>query len=155
MKVLSLALLTGFTLHAQHDITPAVRDRIEKAVLEVNAQMTAASEALDIDRLFSYMLPNERGSIILNGVLYATREDALAAVKANARGGASVRYFWKSLMVTVVSPTTALLVSQGESVVRPDRDPDHPVTTPFLQTVLFVLSDGKWRALHAHQSAPR
>jgi len=117
--------------------------------------MTAASEALDIDRLFSYMLPNDRGSIILNGVLYATREDALAAVKANARGGASVRYFWKSLMVTVLSPTNALLVSLGEAVVRPDRDPDHPVTTPFSQSILFVLAEGKWRALHAHQSAQR
>jgi len=30
MKVFVLALLTGFTLRAQHDVTPAVRDRIER-----------------------------------------------------------------------------------------------------------------------------
>ena len=27
------------------------------------------------------------------------------------------------------------------------------VLTPFAQSILFVLTDGQWRALHAHQSA--
>ncbi|MEO8596895.1 MAG: nuclear transport factor 2 family protein [Candidatus Solibacter sp.] len=154
MKALILPLLLCAGLPAQ-DIAPAVRDRIEKAVLEVNAQMTAASEDLDIDRLFSYVLPNERGSIVLNGKLYVTREEALAAVKSAARGGATVKYAWKKLLVTVISPSTALLVAEGESVIRPDSDSEHPVVTPFVQSLLFVLADGKWKALHAHQTAQR
>ena len=41
----------------------------------------------------------------------------------------------------------------GESEVRTTQNPDSPIVTPFAQSILFVLSDGKWRALHAHQSA--
>jgi len=55
-------------------LTLSARDAIEKAVLEVNAQMTRAAEDRDIDRLFSFMLPNERGSIIQSGKLFPARD---------------------------------------------------------------------------------
>jgi hypothetical protein len=147
MKVLILICALVLPVVAQDNAA------IEKAVLEVNAQMTQASEAGDIDGLFGYMLPNAKGSIILNGNLYLTREAALAAVKAGFRGGASVKYRWKSLLVTVISPNTALLVADGESEVRTTQNPDSPIIAPFAQSIVFVLRDGKWRALHAHQSA--
>jgi hypothetical protein len=125
---------------------------IEKAVLEVNAQMTRAAEDLDIDRLFSFMLPNERGSIIQSGNLFPTREEALATVKQNFQGVAAVKYRWKRQLVTVLSPTTALLVCDGETEFRTAQDPPLTIIRPFAQTVLFVLTDGKWKALHAHMS---
>ena len=125
---------------------------IEKAVLEVNAQMTRAAEDLDIDRLFSFMLPNDRGSIIQTGNLLLTREEALAAVKRSFQGVAAVKYHWKRQMVTVISPTTALLVGEGETEFRTAQDPQAAITRPFAQTVLFMLTDGKWKALHAHMS---
>ena len=129
---------------------------IEKAVLEVNAQMTRAAEDLDIDRLFSFMLPNDRGSIIQSGNLLLTREEALATVKRSFQGVAAVKYHWKRQLVTVISPTTALLVGEGETEVRTAQDPQAAFTRPFAQTVVFVLTDGKWQALHAHMStAPR
>ena len=147
------ALIFCAAICAAAQAAPQENALIEKAVLEVNAQMTRAAEDRDIDRLFSFMLPTDRGSIALNGVLYSTRDDAQAAVKRNARGGATVKYNWKKLLVTVISPTTALLVSEGEAEIRPDQDPAHPVVAPFSQTVLFLLTDGKWKAIHAHQSA--
>ena len=146
MKVLILICALALPLAAQDNAA------IEKAILEVNAKMTQASEDGDIDALFGYMLPNAKGSIILNGNLFLTREAALAAIKAGARGGATVKYRWKNLLVTVISPTTAMLVAEGESEIRPPQR-DTPIVTPFAQSVLFVLADGKWRALHAHQSA--
>ena len=64
--------------------------------------------------------------IVLNGKLFLTREAALDSVKANARGGATVKYRWKNLQVTVISPTTALLVADGESEIRPIADSRRP-----------------------------
>jgi hypothetical protein len=134
-------------------LTASARAAIEKAVLEVNAQMTRAAEDRDIDRLFSFMLANDRGSIIQSGNLFETREDALATVKRNFQGVAAIRYRWKRQLVTVISPTVALLVCDGESEIRTVQEPPSTLVTPFAQSVLFVLTDGKWKALHAHNSA--
>ena len=99
-------------------LTASGRAAIEKAVLEVNAQMTRAAEDRDIDRLFSFMLANDRGSIIQSGRLVTTREEALATVKRNFQGVAAIKYRWNRQLVTVISPTTALLMCDGESEVR-------------------------------------
>jgi len=142
----------GFGSPQESGLTASAVEKIEKAVLDVNAQMTRAAEDRDIDRLFSFMLPNERGSIIQSGKLFPAREEAHATVKRNFQGVADVRYHWKRRLVTVISPTTALLVCDGEAEIRTTQEPPSTFITPFAQTVLFVLSDGKWKALHAHQS---
>jgi ketosteroid isomerase-like protein len=127
---------------------------IEKAVLEVNAQMTRAAEARDIDRLFGFMLPNERGSIAQSGFLFLSSEDAHASVKRSFAAVQKIAYRWKHQMVTVLSPDAAILVADGESEAT--FADGTTVVTPFAQTVVFVRKDGEWKALHAHQStAPR
>ena len=159
MRALILgAVLCAFTAAAfaepqQSGLSASGRAAIEKAVLEVNAQMTRAAEDRDIDRLFSFMLATDRGSIIQSGNLFLTREEALATVKRNFQGVAAIKYRWKRQLVTVISPTTALLVCDGESEIRTAQDTPATFVTPFAQTVLFVLTDGKWKALHAHNSA--
>src|SRR5215471_6070417 len=112
----------GFASPPESDLTAPARDAIEKAVLEVNAQMTRAAEARDIDRLFSFMLPNERGSIIQSGRLFPARDEAHATVKRNFQGVAEIKYHWKRQLVTVISPTTALLVCDGEAEIRTTQD---------------------------------
>src|SRR5450631_2050128 len=102
----------------ENGLTASARTAIEKAVLEVNAQMTRAAEDRDIDRLYSFMQANDRGSIVQSGNLFPTREEALATVKRNFHGVAAIQYRWKRQFVTVLSPTTALLVCDGESEVR-------------------------------------
>jgi hypothetical protein len=161
MRALALcaALLAAVTAASagpqESGLTVPGRAAIEKAVLEVNGQMTRAAEDRDIDRLFSFMLPTDRGSIVQSGNLFLTREEALATVKRSFQGVAAIKYRWKRQLVTVISPTTALLVCDGESEVRTAQDPPATFVTPFAQTVLFVLTDGKWKALHAHNSAVR
>src|ERR1022692_2303781 len=86
MKVLILCAAvcaTGFAAPQETGLTASGRAAIEKAVLEVNAQMTRAAEDRDIDRLFSFMLANDRGSIIQSSNLFPTREEALSTVKRN------------------------------------------------------------------------
>jgi uncharacterized protein (TIGR02246 family) len=126
---------------------------IEEAVLAINAEMERAAGAGDADRLFSFMLDTDKGSIIQNGVFLATREDALQRVKGNLRGISKVEYRWKRQYVTVLSADVALLTAEGESVATTTEG--QVFTTPFAQTVVFVMREGHWKALHAHQSSPR
>ncbi len=128
------------------------RATIEKAVLEVSSQMTRAAENLDVDRLFSFMLPNDRGSIVQYGNVLQTREQALERTREGFRGLHSIEYRWKRRQVTVVSPTVALLVAEGEA--RATTEQGESFSRPFAQTLVFLLTDGQWKVLHAHQSAP-
>jgi len=126
---------------------------IEEAVLAVSAEMTKAGEAMDADRLFGYMLDTDKVSVIQNGVVMTTRQQALEQVRSNLSGIAGIKYDWKHQYVTVLSPEVAVLAAEGESTATTTAG--QTFTTPFAQTVVFVLRDGRWKAIHAHQSAPR
>jgi len=126
---------------------------IEEAVLAVSAEMTKAGEALDADRLFGHMLDTDKVSVIQNGVVMTTRQEALEQVRSSLRGLAAVKYDWKRQYVTVLSPEVAVLAAEGQSTATTTAG--QTFTTPFAQTVVFVLRDGAWKAIHAHQSAPR
>ena len=126
---------------------------IEDAVLAVSAEMTKAGEAADADRLFGYMLETDKGSVIQNGVLLATRQEALERVRNNLGGISRIQYRWKRQYVTVLSPEVAVLAAEGESTATTTAG--DTFTTPFAQTVVFVLRAGNWKVIHAHQSTPR
>ncbi len=133
--------------------TRAETKSIEDAVLAVSAQMTSAGEAVDADRLFSYMLDTDKGSVIQNGVVMVTRQEALERVRSNLRGISKIQYRWKNQYVKVLSPEVAVLAAEGESTATTTAG--DTFTTPFAQTVVFVLEAGSWKAVHAHQSSPR
>ena len=126
---------------------------IEAAVLAVHAEMTRAGEAGDADRLFSYMLDTDKGSVVQNGVILTTRREALEQVRANLGRISKIQYRWTRELVTVLSPESAVLVAEGESTATTASG--DTFTAPFVQTVVFVLRGGAWRAIHAHQSSPR
>jgi uncharacterized protein (TIGR02246 family) len=134
-------------------VTKADAQSIEDAVLAVSAEMTRAGEAGDADRLFSYMLETDKGSVIQNGVFQATRQEALERVRSNLRGISKIQYHWKRQYVTALSPEVALLTAEGDSIVTTTAG--DTFTAPFAQTVVFVLRAGSWKAIHAHQSSPR
>jgi hypothetical protein len=102
--------------------------------------MTKAGEALDADRLFSYMLETDKGSVIQNGIVLATRQEALERVRSNLRGIRRIQYDWKRQYVTVLSPEGAVLASEGESTAITTAG--DTFTAPFAQTVVFVLRAG-------------
>ena len=86
-----------------------------------------------------------------SGVLSLTTADARARVEPGFRQPIKVAYHWKRHFVTVLSPGAALLVSEGETeIIAGDRT----VTQPFVQSSVWVLRDGAWKILHAHQSSP-
>jgi len=144
MRILIL-LLCAARLFAQQDAA------IEKAVLAANAQVRQAAEARDLDRFFSFILDTNKGSIIQNGVLSLTPADARAKLEPGFRAPLKVEYRWKQQHVTVLSPTAALLVSEGEAAVT---SANGSFTAPFVQSEVWILRDGAWKILHAHQSSP-
>lgn len=151
LTVVGLFLLAGAgTTQARQARAPEL---LEEAVLRTSAEMARAGGAVDADRLFSFMLDTDKGSVIQNGVFMATRAEALQRVKANLRGIGKIEYRWKRQHVTVLSAEVALLTAEGESVATTTEG--QVFTTPFAQTVLFVMREGQWKALHAHQSSPQ
>lgn len=152
----TLLVLLGILLSvgASNRPAPAQVDTksIEQAVLAVSAEMTKAGESADADRLFSYMLDTDKGSVIQNGVFFATRQEALERVRSNLARANSVQYRWKRQYVTVLSPQVALLTAEGEAIAT--RTSGETITTPLAQTIVFVLRADSWKAIHAHQSVP-
>ena len=144
-----LSVAAGGSVSTQRADTKSVED----AVLAVSAEMTKAGEAADVDRLFGYMLETDKGSVIQNGVLMATRQEALERVRTNLGGISRIQYRWKRQYVTVLSPEVAVLAAEGESTATTTAG--ETFTAPFAQTVVFVLRGGTWKAIHAHQSSPR
>lgn len=144
-----LSVAAGGSVSTQRADTKSVED----AVLAVSAEMTKAGEAADADRLFGYMLETDKGSVIQNGVLMATRQEALERVRTNLGGISRIQYHWKRQYVTVLSPEVAVLAAEGESTATTTAG--ETFTAPFAQTVVFVLRGGTWKAIHAHQSSPR
>ena len=126
---------------------------LEQAVLTTNAEMARAGEAVDAERMFNFMLDTDKGSVIQNGEFLATRGEALQRVKANLRGISKIEYHWKRQHVTALAADVALLTAEGVSVATTTEG--QVVTTPFAQTVVFVMREGHWKALHAHQSSPQ
>ena len=124
---------------------------VEEAVLAASAGMERAAEAADAERLFTFMVDTDKGSVIQNGVFLATREDALRQVKSDLRGISKIEYRWRRRHVTVLSADVALLTAEGESTATTTEG--QVFTTPFAQTVVFVMRAGHWKALHAHQSS--
>jgi uncharacterized protein (TIGR02246 family) len=143
-----VSVAAGGGVSTQRADTKSVKD----AVLAVSAEMTKAGEAADADRLFSYMLETDKGSVIQNGVFLATRQEALERVRNNLRGISRIQYRWKRQYVTVLSPEVAVLTAEGESTATTTAG--DTFTTPFAQTVVFVLRAGNWKVIHAHQSTP-
>jgi uncharacterized protein (TIGR02246 family) len=125
---------------------------IEKAVLAANDQVTRAAEARDADRFFSFLADTTKGSVIQDGVLSLTPQAVRARIEPGFRRPVKVEYRWKQQHVTVLAPDTVLLVGDGETVVTTDQG---TVTQPFAQSAIWVLRNGGWKILHAHQSTPK
>jgi hypothetical protein len=156
-KTATWAILACGTLllaapQGDRELTPSARAAIERAVLDVNDRATQAGQARDVDALFGYMLENDKGSVAQNGAILRTREDARAQVGRGMQGIRNIEYHWRNQYVTVLSPTIALLVAEGDTTA--ETADGSTFTTPFAQTDVFVLTNGQWKILHAHRSSP-
>jgi uncharacterized protein (TIGR02246 family) len=145
MRILFLFLLPAF-LFGQSNAA------LERAVLAANDQVTHAAEARDAEKFFSFFADTTKGSVIQDGVLSLTPRGMRARVEPGFRQPVKVEFRWKQQHVTVLAPDTVLLVSEGDTLVTTDKG---TATQPFAQSMVWVLRNGAWKILHAHQSIPK
>ena len=126
--------------------------KIEEQVKDTYAQITKAAESADAERLFSFVLDNDKGALIRNGRIVLTRQEAFDNYKRNAVGIQKVIYKMEREYVTVVSPETAVMVAEGSFEATTTEG--NSFGAPFAQTVVFVLRDNQWKVLHSHTSSP-
>ena len=125
---------------------------VEKRVLARLDEIQKAAQGLDADKVFSFVLENDKGALVQNGRLFLTRKDALESTKKGFQGLQKVDYQLSQQHVTLLSPTIALVVSEGSSSAT--TDDGRTFTTPFAQSVVLVLTNGDWKVFHAHRSFP-
>jgi hypothetical protein len=132
--------------------SPKDRSAIESAVLACHDQTLAAAEALDLDRLFSFVAETDQGSLIKNGTLYLTRDDTIATTRQGFQRIRSIRYAICERHVTILSSASALLVTTGRT--NATTEDGQMLSVPYAQTIVFVLQNGAWRVVHMHSSSP-
>lgn len=157
-KRLAVAAVAGLLVtavvtasHSQSNKIPVSRD-VEKAVLTRLTEIQSAAQALDPEKVFSFVLENDKGSLAQNGKLFLTRNEALESTRQGFQGLQNVDYRFDQQHVALLSPTVALATGEGSSSVT--TDDGRKFTTRFAQSVVFVLADGEWKVFHAHRSFP-
>lgn len=133
-------------------VRDSARASIEKTVLARMADIQKAAEALDPDKVFSFVLENDKGALAQNGKLLLTRKEALENTRQGFQRIEKVAYHFDQQHVTVLSPTVALVTSEGSSSMT--LDDGRTLSTRFVQSVVLVLKDGEWKVLHSHRSFP-
>lgn len=124
----------------------------QKAVLSRLTEIQTAAQALDPDKVFSFVLENDAGAMAQNGRLFLTRKDALESTKRGFQRLQKVSYQFDEQHVTLLSPSIALATGAGTSSAT--LDDGRTVNTRFAQSVVLVLTNGEWKVFHAHRSFP-
>lgn len=149
LSILTSAALLARALAQTDKSTPRTP---EKAVLARLADIQEAAQALDPDKVFSFVLDNNRGALIQNGQFFLTRQDALESNRRGFQGLQKVEYKFDQQHVTMLSPSIALVA--GEGVSSATTTDGRILTTRFAQSVVLTLTNGEWKVFHAHRSFP-
>ncbi len=146
--------LSCITVSFANQGTTSINDpqAIEKAVLETNAKMIQAAENLDAEGFFDWILDSVRGPVIQDGRLMLTRQEALDTVRRGFQGVVKSKYQLDHTYVSAISSEVALLTAEGTTTAT--LADGSTFSAPFALSEVFVLREGKWKVLQAHQSVP-
>jgi uncharacterized protein (TIGR02246 family) len=134
-------------------MTASQRLAIERAVADRHAQTLEDAERLDLDKAIESILDTDKGAFIRDGELLLTRKDVYEAFKVAYAGLEKQDIEVGRQNVIVLAPDVALLVGEGRSTST-TKD-GRTFSFPWAGTVVYVLRDGEWKVIHAHQSVPR
>ena len=150
--ILTCVAISASSQDYRKEMPDAQQQAIEKAILSVHAEMKKAAENLDAEALYAYVLDTNTVPIIEDGRLARTHQNAFQSTKRGLQGIKNLSYVYNQNQITVISPTVALWVAEGTSsaTIADGRE----ISAPFAETIVFVQSDGQWKVLHAHRSAP-
>ena len=151
--VLSLVIIAAVAVSQQSQSRKSsTPPDVQKAVLARIAEIQDAAQALDPDKVFSFVLENDAGALAQNGKLFLTRKEALESTKQGFQGVQKVSYRFDEQHVTLLAPTVALATGEGSSSAT--LEDGRTLTIRFAQSVVFVLTNGEWKVFHSHRSFP-
>ena len=157
-KIMTIAFASTFLTIAAVTVSQSQSSKnptspdVRKAVLARLAEIQSAAQALDPDKVFSFVLENDEGALAQNGKLFLTRKEALESTKQGFQGLQKVSYRFDEQHVTLLSPTVALATGEGSSSAT--LHDGRSLNTRFAQSVVFVLTNGEWKVFHSHRSFP-
>ncbi len=155
---MTTAVASAFVIIAAVTVSQGQADKnatapeIQKTVLARLAEIQDAAQALDSDKVFSFVLENDAGALAQNGKLFLTRKEALESTRQGFQRLQKVAYRFDQQHVTLLSPTIALATGEGSSSAT--TEDGRTFTTRFAQSVVLVLTNGEWKVFHAHRSFP-
>jgi ketosteroid isomerase-like protein len=156
ISILALAAISVATALLFAQQKPATTDSSEQAirnaVLETNARMAKAANSLDVEAFFSFILETEKGSIVQNGTVFKSRQEAKEAVKQGFMGVEKMDRQFINPQVTVISSEVAVLTSEGTLAAM--LTDGRTVEGRFAVSLIFVRKEGDWKLLHGHYSVP-
>ena len=124
---------------------------IEKAVLATHDKIIEAAQARDADKMFGFILEDDKCAIVQDGRLM-NRQEALERTRQGFSGAQSIRYDFRKRYVIVLSPQNAVLVGAGTvTVVAASGE---SITSEFANTTVFVLTEKDWKVICGHHSIP-
>jgi hypothetical protein len=135
----------------QNVISPVQQKNIGSEILKVHQEMKKAAESLDADALFTHVL-DVNDVIIENGALRSTLKNAYDVTKQGFQGIKELSYTYNHTNINVISQTTVLWTGNGTTTAM--LTDGRKITIDFAETIVFILSDGRWKVLHAHRSSP-
>jgi len=146
----ALVVVAALTVSRGQSSKNSAPPDVQKAVLARLVEIQAAAQALDPDKVFSFVMENDAGALAQNGRLLLTRKEALEATKQGFQRLQKVDYRFDQQHVTALSPTIALATGEGTSSAT--TDDGRTITTRFAQSVVLVLTNGEWKVFHSHRS---
>lgn len=132
--------------------TPDSLTAMETGVLATHDAVVAAIEALEFDRLAAMLVRTDRGALIADGRVTLHNDELIETVRREFAPLRRVHHTFTRRHVSILSPTTALVVTEG--TVTAHTDDGASVTRPFAQTLVFMKIDDTWKLAHLHSSAP-
>jgi ketosteroid isomerase-like protein len=148
--VSAILIIAAIAVSQEQSTKNSTPPDVQKTILARLAEIQGAAQALDPDKVFSFVMENDKGALAQNGKLILTRKEALESTKQGFQGLQKVSYRFEEQHVTLLSPTVALAVGEGESSAT--LDDGRTLSTHFAQSVVFVLASGEWKVFHAHRS---
>ena len=153
LAIAAISMATALLFAQQKPATTDSSDQaIRNAVLETNDRMAKAANSLDLEGFFSYILDTDKGSIVQNGTVFKSRQEAREAVKQGFMGVEKMERRFVNPQVTVISPEVVLLTSEG--TLAATLTDGRTMEGRFAVSLVFVRKDGGWKLLHGHYSAP-
>ena len=113
-SALVLCLSTFLLASCSNRLTESKIAGIDKEILKVHAELTAAAENRDADAMFEYILDSDE-TVIQTGDVAQTRQQALESVRRSFQQFSKIRYEFDEKQVTVLSPDSAEMMVRGRS----------------------------------------